>query len=950
MCRNMAERLFCFCSFSLVLFASVASGVVTNVLPQIQAVYGGSIHAIDIIEPVETTNIARIFVSTESSANSIFYADVDHSLDPADKFSTNNFRFRVVPDFNAQANFGTVSGIAGHEDSGRLFVADNIGLLSCMTNAGSLVTNISLSANPGSQFLAVAIHESTLVGLASVNNSIVLYFGALDSDGKFTPGAGSPVNVGLSGISSGSDVGLAVNPDNSYVYVFDCSGAHGILKSSAPCASLSGATTFSAISLPAEASSWPGNKRLGFGPDGRMFVGGSSAGNFKMVAYSDNDGGAWTVVSTGVGGTVGNNINASHQTNLYGVIFGGAVSTNKGETGSWFSIGTGGGPMQTHANDSAAFYDPVLDRRSFYCSSDQGIACSTNGGATIFEIDYGLEAVAIQDLDMNEAKTLAWTASKSGLRRGAGEPMALTWTPDGTFPTGDGSPYYSIVIDQDDAAGNTVYAGNGNIYKTTDGGTNWTRIWANEGNTNGLPSSGYFASLAANGQTVVAGFYSGTGVGGLLVSQNGGSNWEQAISSMDVNDVLLLSNNSVLVAAAYSATTGAGGIYNQSASGRVHELTDNVSIRSFAPDSFDGVYACGQTPDYAMKIYYKSLADSSWTAVTTNGLPAQQQLVSGRGPVMTVGRDSSSNDLPIIIVGHSLYYLKSGESMWKTSSALTYPDGSQINVLFWDELMVGTSEGIYGQNIVTSSDTNRMMASVAVAGDFDGDRLADPAVYNTNGNWKIKLSSGGYSLLPLSGFLGGSGATALAADFDGDAKADPAVYYGASELWAVKLSSLNYLAPTVITGFGGISWEALAGDFDGDQLADPALYEAATGDWQVKLSTAGYATITKPNLLGLTGADWTAIAADFDGDRKVDPAIYNASTGSWIVMLSRSNYMLAVLEAGFLGSTGYSGLGADFDGDRLADPVICETITGHWQLRLSSGGYNLLDLPNFLGE
>ena len=384
-------------------------------------------------------------------------------------------------------------------------MADNSGLLSCTTNAGSLVTNISSSVSgveppgpTGPQFLAVAIHESTLVALASVNNAIVLYFGTLDSSGKFTQGAGSPLNVGLSSISSGSDIGLAVNPSNTCVYVLDSSGANGILKSSVPCTALSGSTTFSTINLPSAASSWQGNKRLGFGPEGRMFLGGSSASNYKVIAYSDNDGGTWTVVSTGVGGTVGNNIFTSYNTNLYGVIFGSAVSTNKGETNSWFTIGTGAGPVSTHPNDSAAFYDPIMDMRSFYCSSDQGIACSTNGGMTIFEMDYGLEAVAIQDLDMTADKTLAWTASKSGLRRGVGVPMALQWTPDGTFPTGDGSPYYSIVIDPIDSSGNTVYAGNGNVYKTTDSGTNWTRVWAYEGNTNGF-SSGYFATLAAAG-------------------------------------------------------------------------------------------------------------------------------------------------------------------------------------------------------------------------------------------------------------------------------------------------------------------------------------------------------------------------------------------------------------------------------------------------------------------
>ena len=190
---------------------------------------------------------------------------------------------------------------------------------------------------------------------------------------------------------------------------------------------------------------------------------------------------------------------------------------------------------------------------------------------------------------------------------------------------------------------------------------------------------------------------------------------------------------------------------------------------------------------------------------------------------------------------------------------------------------------------------------------------------------------------------------ALAADFDGDGLADPAVYNDESELWAIKLSSLEYRAATVITSFGGCGWQALAGDFDGDGIADPAIYQASTGTWKIKLSTAGWATITKPNFMGSSG--WMAIAADFDGDGLVDPTIYKASTGSWVVMLSASGYHVAVLEAGFLGSTGYAGMAADFDGDGYADPTVAKTSMGNWKIRLSSGGaYSLLDLPGFLGE
>jgi len=234
-----------------------------------------------------------------------------------------------------------------------------------------------------------------------------------------------------------------------------------------------------------------------------------------------------------------------------------------------------------------------------------------------------------------------------------------------------------------------------------------------------------------------------------------------------------------------------------------------------------------------------------------------------------------------------------------------------------------------------------------LANDFDGDRLADPAIYNTNGTWKIKLSTAGYAIVPMNNLLGGSEYEALAADFDGDGKADPTIYNAELALWAVKLSSLNYLAPTVIQNFGGVGWQAVAADFDGDRLADPALYNT-NGTWEIKLSTAGYTTITKSEWLGYPG--WQPLAADFDGDGKADPAIYCASNGSWIIMLSKSNYNVAVIDPYFLGSEGYVGLAADFDNDGHADPTVAETTTGHWQVKLYSNGYGLVDLPNYFGE
>jgi len=83
------------------------------------------------------------------------------------------------------------------------------------------------------------------------------------------------------------------------------------------------------------------------------------------------------------------------------------------------------------------------------------------------------------------------------------------------------------------------------------------------------------------------------------------------------------------------------------------------------------------------------------------------------------------------------------------------------------------------------------------AGDFDGDRLADPAAVDGNGNWYIWFSSSGY----LRGgpfAVGASGLTAVAGDFDGDRIADTAGT-DCSGNWYLWLSSAGYQALGPIT-------------------------------------------------------------------------------------------------------------------------------------------------------
>lgn len=230
---------------------------------------------------------------------------------------------------------------------------------------------------------------------------------------------------------------------------------------------------------------------------------------------------------------------------------------------------------------------------------------------------------------------------------------------------------------------------------------------------------------------------------------------------------------------------------------------------------------------------------------------------------------------------------------------------------------------------------------VPLAADFDGDRKADPAVYQPmTGAWKLWSSGSNYgSMILPAGFLGGKGYDAVAADFDGDGLADPAVYGQQTGDWIVRLSSAGY-AVSVFPGLlGNSSWVAVAGDWDGDRLADPSLFCDATGEMKTRLSSAGYASFSQQMFYWDAGL--IPLGADWDGDRFYDPAVCEVPTAYWEIKLSGSTYNgIPIAQLwNYLIRAGSLPVAADFDGDGFADPCSYNVSSGLWQVNLSSFGY-----------
>lgn len=221
--------------------------------------------------------------------------------------------------------------------------------------------------------------------------------------------------------------------------------------------------------------------------------------------------------------------------------------------------------------------------------------------------------------------------------------------------------------------------------------------------------------------------------------------------------------------------------------------------------------------------------------------------------------------------------------------------------------------------------------------DYDGDRKADPAIYQTStGRWYVWLSSQNYGRIGPFTFSQVGYTAAVPADYDGDGRADPAVFQAVTGRWFIWLSSLGYLGLDFIFFYQADYTMPGTADYDGDYYADPAVYRPDTGEWYVWLSSAGYSGLGP---CAFSRPDYTAPApADYDGDHCADPAVFQTATGQWCLWMSAAGYAGAGPYAfGQFGQV--SPAPGDCDGDGLADPAIFSPATGYWMFWLSSCGY-----------
>jgi len=214
---------------------------------------------------------------------------------------------------------------------------------------------------------------------------------------------------------------------------------------------------------------------------------------------------------------------------------------------------------------------------------------------------------------------------------------------------------------------------------------------------------------------VMAGYeLQGTDKGGLFFSLDAGATWNQqllfassGVNDVDVNDIVFTQESGKIVAYVgvdYDLSTPTGrSVYKLVQSGSSWTVTQDMnggttstgsSITATIKDleystSSNTVYAAGTDAGTNHPIaYYKALSGTAlWTPYTTSGFPS---VVGKIGRAVTYGVDTL-----YVAVDNEVYYFPTSGSTW--TKGYTYPNGTKINFLFFDDLLVGTGTGLYAQ-------------------------------------------------------------------------------------------------------------------------------------------------------------------------------------------------------------------------------------------------------------
>ncbi|GAB5557412.1 MAG: hypothetical protein SchgKO_16250 [Schleiferiaceae bacterium] len=679
--------------------------------PVAQGVYGGTVEDIEVYQT--HADSVYLIISTRSP-NSLFYGRGYRGSGIA------NVQWTPLPSADEDDGFGgDIQQVEVHHGSQTIF----------FLHQGTLYTTTrsAPSATPIDQLVKnFIIYGDTLL---AVKNSMLpggqdtLEFGAISPSGIYTSSAG------MSLLKNYTDPPqMVIDPSTQKLHLFERGSSPHMYVIQDPVYAMTNSSPLTSALNPAPSVTNIEWRTYGFSPDGTWYVAGQPPLNNPMVAdrhiaWSSNNGFVWNDSPMNTpgpqGGVVGSNFVIEDLSAGRHIFIGNAINTDTSNMNNWQNPGSQYIGDLNRANDGATKQDPLHSDIKYH-TTNVGFGYSTSNGDSIFGWNEGLLAIQVNDIDMNDTFSIGWVASKSGIRSVTDYGQSSeTWSSP-TFPNGDGAPYRAAGMDpQDDQ---TIFVGNQRIYKTSNGGTpigpgndGWARVFTPEDppyNFNSINS--YCTTIEvspSNSNLIMVGYSGDFGQrGGVFYSTDGGANWDQLLlvastpgQDVNVQDIEWTEESGMPVAyiglQSDPVSSGQYGLFRAEWSGSSWSVARDGSYgatdgivdiqRNLGGDTLVFLNTDpGINPINSIQI--KELATGTWTSQIG-------PWTGGYGAALTVG-----DGYIFMAIGEQIHTMPMDLSSGWTYS-YTYPIGTEINVLFYDELLVGTGTGLYAQYLDKST-------------------------------------------------------------------------------------------------------------------------------------------------------------------------------------------------------------------------------------------------------
>lgn len=721
-----------FKSLLIITLCCIALPVLAESIQSDYDIYGGTLRHIRTIQVNE--NETQVYVTTESP-NTLYQATIDHSGDApviGDFTSVNGME---EEDNNGIPYYGFEAYFNGTQTC--LYLGINNGVVYGDNTSGTFTELIDNSTAMSLYSPIVISSDGQIYFLHQTATELNLHSGNINDDCSVTFDPVIDTNLTDGAETDLDDLDLVLGPKpgdpTSYLYILDKRNDPVIIaRSSDPTSSLTTATTFADTLDTTSGTASVSYDSMAVISDGTIWmVGADSANDQYTYMQSTSDFINWNETNTGTAAVTGD-VRVTNDTLIYGR---GARSIDNGAT--WSAV------CSTSEVSHHSWGDVVTDPNDatlVYLMNDSGLGVSTDSGAICTDSNDGIQAVQIRDIFVNqetdgtyEAESVAWLASKSGIRNTTNFNEASPTWGDPIYPNDDSAIYYSVASDPEDLK--RTYVANSRIYRTTDMGATWTQI---------LEESIYEGYLGANINTRIAALekdnyytlnhviYAGLNqtvdglgyAGGLFVTSDDGTNWRQvplanAATNQDaaVEDILITqeSGSTVVYAAAWYVEAGGLGPANESfgiykftpnysvdAGSWTAEvlLTTKVNIYDLAEDANGVIWAVGNDSlddagDPGNAVIYNNASGSFAAVDTTEVSSGVKVVVAGDMP------DGTCNgEIPYVSSDRNIYYLGMDDDCEDYDSSWTefheFASGNDINTMFWDELVVGTNTGFSG--------------------------------------------------------------------------------------------------------------------------------------------------------------------------------------------------------------------------------------------------------------